>query len=432
MSRRLAIGADHARRFLVRRQLLDPPRSLPPRAESVLHVVSRLGSLQFDPLEPAGARNHDLVLLARVRGYRREHCDRWLYGQARDRRLFEAYNKSLNILPIDELPYYRIAWDRAHERYAGTILTERAGAVRTILDRLDAEGPLATTAFKDMGEAVAWHWAPTAEGRAALEALFESGRVGIARRDGSKRTYDRIERLFPAELLSRRVPPEESLRHRLLSRYRAVGLMGEGGAPELVAGTGTAAERSKRLAQLVGDGTLIQVDVEGLRGPRHVLADELDLLEATARPPRRRAAGVTLLAPLDPLMWDRRLVRALFGFDYIWEVYTPEAKRRHGYYVLPLLFGERIVGRIEPRLDRGASRRRRIRDRAQAALEIIGFGLEPGFELDEPGFVPALAETLEALRRFAGVERLTFGRARAVRALAQAIARQAGARAAPT
>ena len=98
----LRISADHARRFLVRRHLLDPPRILPAKPESVLRVIDRLGSLQFDPLEVPGARNHDLVLHNRIAGYRRDWCERWLYG--RDRRLIELYNKSLNILPIDELP----------------------------------------------------------------------------------------------------------------------------------------------------------------------------------------------------------------------------------------------------------------------------------------------------------------------------------------
>ena len=101
----LSISADHARRFLVRRHLLDPPRSLPASPESVLAAVERLGSLQFDPLETPGARNHDSVLHARVAGYKRAWCDQWLYAPAGERRLFEAYNKSLNIIPAHELPY---------------------------------------------------------------------------------------------------------------------------------------------------------------------------------------------------------------------------------------------------------------------------------------------------------------------------------------
>src|SRR5512133_2352438 len=104
-----------ARRFMAIRHLLAPPRWLPAEPESVLRVVDRLGSLQFDPLEIAG-RNHDLVLLARIGGYRREWTDHWLYE---DRRLYETYNKGLSIVPTAELPWFRITWDRNHERLHG-------------------------------------------------------------------------------------------------------------------------------------------------------------------------------------------------------------------------------------------------------------------------------------------------------------------------
>jgi len=111
----LSLSRAAARRFLVARHGLAPPRALPAQPESVLRVVERLGVLQFDPLEVPGARNHDLVLHARIDGYRREWCDLWLYGP--DRRLFEIYNKSLNIVPIEELPHYRLTWARNAERY---------------------------------------------------------------------------------------------------------------------------------------------------------------------------------------------------------------------------------------------------------------------------------------------------------------------------
>ena len=110
------LSADHARRFLVRRQLLDPPRSLPAEPASVLRVIDRIGSLQFDPLEVPGARNHDLVLNARIDGYRREWADQLLYGPLGERQLVELYNKMLSIVPMRELPYYRMAWTRAAAR----------------------------------------------------------------------------------------------------------------------------------------------------------------------------------------------------------------------------------------------------------------------------------------------------------------------------
>ncbi|MDP9273301.1 MAG: winged helix DNA-binding domain-containing protein [Chloroflexota bacterium] len=408
----LAISAAHARRFLVRRHLLDPPRSLPAEPESVLRVVDRLGSLQFDPLEVPGARNHDLVLHARIAGYQREWCDRWLY-QPGDRRLIELYNKSLNILPMSELPHYRIAWERSSNYYRDRILREQSAVAEAILERIGTDGALSTAAFRNHNHAIDWWWAPTSAARAVMEALFVVGRLGIARRDGSRRYYDLIERLVPADLLERRAPEEEQLRHRLLSRHRGLGLMAVGGPSELVNGTGSAADRARITAGMVSDGALIPVSVEGLRETRHLLADELPILEATAGARRRGRPSVSFLPPLDPLIWDRRLTRSLFNFDYIWEVYTPERKRRHGYYVLPILFGDRLVGRLEPRFER-----------KERALRILGVWFEPGFEpMTEPHFLAALADALAAYRSFVGARRATWPRTRPGRDLAGALRR---------
>ena len=131
------ISVPVARRFLAIRHLLAPPRALSASPESVLAVVDRLGSLQFDPLEVAG-RNHDLVLAARIAGYRRELTDQLLYGR---RQLFEAYNKSLNLLPTRELPYYRIAWTTMGAGWASGLLGEQAALAEKLLATIAAEGP---------------------------------------------------------------------------------------------------------------------------------------------------------------------------------------------------------------------------------------------------------------------------------------------------
>jgi uncharacterized protein YcaQ len=410
----LRISADHARRFLVSRHLLDPPRALAPEAASVLRVVERLGSLQFDPLEVPGARNHDLVLHARIQDYRRGWCEEWLYGP--DRRLIEVYNKSLNILPMSELPHYAFAWERAKGHYADGILREQAKVADAILATIKEEGPLTTSAFREHNHAIDWWWAPTSAARAVMEALFVTGRLGISRRDGNRRYYDLIERLVPARLLRRRETEAQAQRHRLLSRFRGVGLLGAQPNAEIVLNIGKAPERARRTAELVADGTLIPVGVEGSRQVRYLLAEEESLLEA-ARAGASSRPAVTFLAPLDPLIWDRRLLRDVFGFDYIWEVYVPAAKRKHGYYVLPLLFGDRIIGRIEPRLDRKTG-----------TLTILGVWFEAGFRpMEEPHFIPSLAAALRAYRELVGARKLSWPRTRPGRDLAGALRRLAAA-----
>jgi uncharacterized protein YcaQ len=411
----LVVSAEQARRFLVRRHLLDPPRALPAEPESVLAVIDRLGLLQFDPLEVPGARSHDLVLHARIAGYRREWCDRWLYGppgsDPRDRQLIELYNKSLNILPIGELPHYAVAWEHSDLHYRDRILREQAAVAEAILGRIREDGPLATAAFREHSHAVDWWWAPTPAARAVMEALFVTGRLGIARRDGNRRFYDLIERLVPPALLQRRESEEDAMRHRLLSRYRAVGLLGAVASAEITYGSGTATERARRTAELVDAGTLLPVAVEGLRHTRYLLADEAPLLaEASAT---EAPAQVAFLAPLDPLVWDRRLLRELFGFDYTWEVYVPAAKRRHGYYVLPILFGSRLVGRFEPRFERRSRR-----------LAVLGAWFEEGFDpLEAEGFMPALGAAIDAYAAFIGARRVTWPRTRPGRQIAGALRR---------
>ncbi len=421
-----AVSAAAARRFLVARHLLAPPRSLPPEPASVLRVMDRLGSLQFDPLEVAG-RNHDLTLLARVAGYRRPWTDDLLY---RDRVLYETYNKMLSLVPTAELPWYRLTWDQNHESHTGGAFDEHAPLVAELLDRIRANGPLSSTDVVPRAS-IDWYWRPTNQVRAILEALGEAGILAISRREGNRRIYDLTERLFPADLLARRPPEREQRRHKLLSRYRGNGMLGATGEYTLWYGTGDAAGRSSLRAELVDMGALLPVTVEGVRGTRFVVADETPILDAAEAELAMEAAGAgaggtwrigrpggvdagaVFLAPLDPLAWDRDLLLRLWGFDYRWEVYVPAAKRRWGYYVLPLLYGDRFVGRIEPRIDRRTG-----------TLRILGLWWEDGFDpLDgaNPGFADAFADALRAHMAFAGLTKVVMPRVVRHRAFAAAV-----------
>ena len=412
----LAVDRATARRFLMRRHLLAPPRSLPAEPASVKAVFERLGSLQFDPLDVTG-RNHDLVLAARIDGYQRTWTDALLYDE---RWVYETYNKGLSLVPTSELPWYRVTWDRNRERLEAEAFVEHAALVEELLERIRREGPLSTTDFEPRA-AIDWYWRPTNQIRAILEGLAQAGILGLARRDGNRRLYDLVERLFPAELLARRLPEDEQRRHRLLSRYRAHGLLGSrGGQAELWMGTSpTAAERYARQAELLEAGELVPVEVEDVRGTRLVLASEIAELEAAARSvvaAEPASQGVAFIAPLDPLAWDRDLLRSLFDFDYLWEVYIPAAKRRWGYYVLPMVAGDRFVGRIEPRFDRKAD-----------TLRIVDLWWEDGIEpLAEPGLVEGLVDALTAHARFGGVSKVAWPRPARLRALGAAVRARLG------
>jgi uncharacterized protein YcaQ len=389
------VTAEAARRFLVARHALAPARSLERGPDAVLEVFRRLGSIQFDPLAVAG-RSHDLVLHARVADYDPAWCD-LLYER---REIFEAVNKGLSIVPASEFPWFRGTLSQNAPR----ILAENAEVAEQVLDRIRAEGALSALDFeRKPGTATDWFEMPTNAVRAVLEAYCVTGKLGLARRDGNRRYYDLLERLLPAELLACGIPLREQLRHKLLSRYRAHGLLGVGGGGDVFGGIGAAKPASKwpqhpgrtsLREELVERGELVPVEVEGVRGKRFVFRDDVELLGAPPEPP----PSVAFLPPFDPLVWDRSLLASLFEFEYVWELFFPPAKRRWGWYVLPMLFRDRLVGRIEPRIDRAGGR-----------VQVLGLWWEDGFEPRRvEGFVDAMRDALRAYLRFAGATRLEW------------------------
>ena len=402
----ISVSAAAARRFLVRRHLLAPARALPSGLDGVRAAFERLGSVQFDPLAVAG-RNHDLVLQARIRDYDPAWTNELLYGT---RELFETYNKGLSLLPTSELPWHRLAWDRFLAVHRDEAFVRHRETMDHVLERIRAEGPLSSLDF-DRRAMVDWYWGPTSEVRVVLEALSEAGIVSLARRDGNRRYFDLTERLYPAQLLEIRPDAREQQRHKLLSRYRAHGLLGAGGQAELWHGIAPARRsaddgpgtvtRTDLREELIDGGELVPVTVEGVRGTRYLLGSELPLLreiEAEADSVGVADTSVSFLAPLDPLVWDRNLLRDLFGFDYVWEVYTPQSKRRWGYYVLPLLYGDQLVGRIEPRIDRDAG-----------SVRILGTWWQDGFSpRRSEGFVEAMRDALGAYARFGAAQRIDW------------------------
>jgi uncharacterized protein YcaQ len=239
--------------------------------------------------------------------------------------------------------------------------------------------------------------------RAVLEAYAVTGVLGLARREGNRRYYDLLERLLPADVLARKLPLEEQPRHKLLSRYRAHGLLGVGGGGDVFGGIGPAkadarwpgyAGRNALREELVERGDLVSVEVEGVRGKRFVVSGDTKLLEAPPNPP----PSVAFVPPFDPIVWDRGLLGSLFGFEYVWELFVPPAKRRWGWYVLPIVFRDRFVGRIEPRIDR-----------AEARVQVLDVWWEGGFAPRRAdGFVDAMRDALRAYLSFAGADKLAW------------------------
>ena len=391
----MKVTAEAARRFLVARQFLAPARSLKGGPDAVLEVFRRLGSVQFDPLSVAG-RTHDLMLHARVADY----DPAWLELLYERREIFETYNKGLSFVLTSEYPWFR----GTLARKSRALLDENREVAERVLERVRAEGPLSTFDFeRERAATTDWFGMPTNAVRAVLEAYTVTGVLGLARRDGNRRYYDVVERLVPAEVLAREVPLREQIRHKLLSRYRAHGLLGIGGGGDICGGLGVAKPdpslpehpgRTPLREELIADGEIVPVEIEGVRGKRFVLRGEVGLLEAPPEPP----PSVAFLPPFDPLVWDRALLGSLFDFEYVWELFHPPAKRRWGWYVLPILFRDRLVGRFEPRIEPDDDR-----------VRVLDVWWEDGFAPGRTaGFVDAMRDALRAYLAFAHVGRLEW------------------------
>ena len=339
----LTLSNHQARQLLVRYHNLDGRDGLR-GIDGVRAIMDRLGTVQFDPLNVAG-RNADLALQARVRGYRPDMLRRLLYEE---RYLVDGYDKEMCVYTARDFGAF--APQRAlHAADARNWLTGRGQGeafdmLEDILAAIRERGPLSLTDIP-IGESKDFGWGPRRPSGAAIEYLFRAGRLCIADKAGTQRRFDLTERVLPPECMEAPARDDAAFADWYVQRrVRCVGLLWgrKGSAWQGYVVSGDAGRRAA-LERLCGDGRLVPLRIEGIRDTFYAPPEAPDMLEDAGSAPRMR-----FIAPLDNLMWDRAMVEALFGFRYRWEVYTPVDKREFGYYVLPVLYGVRFVGRFEP------------------------------------------------------------------------------------
>jgi uncharacterized protein YcaQ len=397
-ARRPSLSLAEARRIALAAQgFADPtPRTAVDRRH-LRRVLGRVGMIQMDSVNVL-VRSHYLPSFSRLGPYPREILDRMAYQRPRE--LFEYWGHEASLIPMALHPLFRWRMTRG-DAWGGMLRVsrERPEYVASVLAEVAEHGPIGSSDLSDPGvkRGPWWGWA---DGKRALEWLYWTGRLAAAERRNFQRLYDLPERVIPAEVLSAPTPSEEEA-HRGLLRLAARSL-GVGTAADLADYVRlTVPEARPRIAELVEGGSLERVTVEGWTQPA--------FLDPGARVPRQVEARA-LLSPFDSLVWFRPRVARLFGMEFRLELYVPAPGRRWGYYVLPFLLGDRLVGRTDLKADR-----------KERTLLVQAAYAEP--DGDRAEVTAALAGELRRMAGWLGLERVLV---RARGDLAPALARAPG------
>ena len=346
-------------------------------AREVEQTIRRLSCMQLDSIS-AVERSHRIALASRIGSYPEAAVSR-LLSQGR---AFEYWAHEACLISIDDWPLFSAQMQGGGRRWYGDVGETHPHLAEEILAEIRSRGPLASRHFEGTSEGGMWNWKPA---KAMLDRLWNHGELVIAGRQGFQRLYDLPERVIPAAILAAPVPREpERLRRLAAKAVEARGALTESGIVEHWRLRGGVARIRPAVDELVRDGRLERVAVDDGGAPVIVSVD------ADLAPSRPTAA--TLLSPFDNLLWDRGFARRALGFDHLIEVYKKEHDRRYGYYVLPFLWRDRIVGRADVKSER-----------TEGALVLKAFHREPGVRASA-ALDDALDRALDRLRATCGLE----------------------------
>ena len=393
----MTITRDQAKRFILSRQgLLGRYRFI--GKNGAYAYVRQAGCIQYDPVDVCG-KNAELTLLSRVKGFTRQTLEDLLY---KDRLLVDYSDKELSIWPREDWPYFAGYRQKSMEHGRGfkgiPELEEKAVAY------IREHGPVSSDILPIEGN-IFWHssmhWSgnwhkESKAARSVLEQLYTDGVLLIHHKKGSRKYYDLAEKYFDKELLQAEnlcPDPASFLRWRIRRRIGAVGLLWNWRSDAWLGIAMDTKQRNKAFSEMEAAGMITAVQAEGIRVPLYMKAEDVPLMNAVLRDEIDMKPRLEFLAPLDPMLWDRKLLEAVWDFRYSWEIYTPAAKRKYGYYVLPIVYGQDLIGRIEA-----------VADRKNSILEIRNIWYEPGVRQTKKlgGMLDA---SIRRLARFNGIDK---------------------------
>ena len=321
--------------------------------QGALDFIRQAGCIQFDPVDICG-KNAELTLQSRVKGFKKNLLHELLYS---DRQLFDYPDKQLSIIPIEYWPYFERLRVAARDRLAQH--PEIKQHIEKVCLHIEENGATCSDDIELEGSTTWWSAINWSQGgklsRSVLEQLYSSGDLIVHHKKGARRYYDFTNRHISADILNAPEPLPDEFSHikwRVLRRIGAVGLIWNKASGAWLNIWGLSTEtRNNVFKAIIDEGKIIELCIEGLKDKFYCQAHDMPIInEILANP--KNTARCEAIAPLDPLLWDRKLIKTIFDFDYAWEIYTPPAKRKYGAYVLPLVYGERFIGRVEAACDR--------------------------------------------------------------------------------
>ena len=387
-----------ARQFLLLKHGLIGPHKFQGK-EGALAFIRQTGCIQFDPVDLCG-QNAQIMLQARVKGATKATLAELLYT---DRQLIDYPDKNLSIMPVTDWPYfqrYRNAAEKGGKRFEGLAELEAQA-----IEHIRENGPVNSDELPMEG-GIRWHssihWSgsgnsSTKAGRAVLEQLYSTGRLVIHHKKGTRKYYDLAENHIPKEILSAPDPYPDEFDHqkwRVLRRIGAVGLLWNRPSDAwLYIQNLSTPRRGEVFNALQNEGKIVPIQVEGINHVLFCRAEDMPLIEAVQQG-QSPSPRCELISPLDCFIWDRKLIKALFNFEYSWEIYTPAVKRKYGPYVLPLVYGEGFAGRVEA-----------IRDSKNKTLIVKNIWYEDGVKPTKK-LQAAVDKCLTRFMEFNGCEKL--------------------------
>ena len=377
-----------ARRLALRSQLLAPMPKLPKGVEGTARTIEHLGYIQVDTISVV-ERAHHHTLWTRRADYKSSHLHQL---QAIDRRVFEYWAHAASYVPIADYRYYLPRMERfrtPHGKWETGRLRAYGKHLEPVLERIRIDGPLSSKDFDSPTHKAMWHRKPTT---AALEKLHLTGELMISERRGFARVYDLTERVLPSDI-DTTMPTSQELGEFFVRRaLQAYGVANEQDIVHHIGGA-TRDVIQSAIRNMLEAGELVAVAIESVSKPIHFMFSSLLTSEAGLRAPARR---VSLLSPFDNLIILRNRLKRLFDFEYTLECYVPAPKRIHGYFVLPILYGEEFVGRLDAKAERVSGR-----------LVLRRLQIEkPPAEFDS--FLDHLATRLRSFAEFNGCSETSF------------------------